>query len=210
MFPPAPARLSMMICWPRGSVSFCPSSLPMISTGPPGANGAMKRTGLLGQACPEPVEVACALQSPASVHAAQNARARMVIPMRISFSGAESYHRRSTVNSQCDKVAPRRFPDRRHYQGSAMPGRKLNRQDLRDAAEKYKNWGKWGPNDEIGTLNHTRPEDIVAAATMSSGRVWFSVPISSLGPHLPQFLYFSAASRRSCLLSLRPGIALPW
>src|SRR5258708_35853021 len=45
-----------------------------------------------------------------------------------------------------------------------MPGRKLNRQDLRDAAEKYKNWGKWGSNDEIGTLNHTRPEDIVAAA----------------------------------------------
>ena len=31
-----------------------------------------------------------------------------------------------------------------------MPGRKLNRQDLRDAAEKYKNWGKWGSNDEIG------------------------------------------------------------
>src|SRR5882672_12254223 len=48
-----------------------------------------------------------------------------------------------------------------------------------------------------------------AAATMSSGRVWLSVPISSLGPHLPQFLYFSAASRRSCLLSLRPGIGHP-
>jgi len=47
-----------------------------------------------------------------------------------------------------------------------MPGRKLNRQDLRDAAEKYKNWGKWGPDDEIGTLNHTRPEDIVAAARL--------------------------------------------
>ncbi len=47
-----------------------------------------------------------------------------------------------------------------------MPGRKLNRQDLRDAAEKYRNWGKWGPGDEIGTLNHTRPEDIVAAARL--------------------------------------------
>jgi kynurenine formamidase len=47
-----------------------------------------------------------------------------------------------------------------------MPKRKLTRQDLRDAAEKYKNWGKWGPNDEIGTLNHTRPEDIVAAAQL--------------------------------------------
>jgi kynurenine formamidase len=47
-----------------------------------------------------------------------------------------------------------------------MPGRKLNRQDLREAAEKYKNWGKWGSNDEIGTLNHTQAEDIVAAARL--------------------------------------------
>ncbi len=47
-----------------------------------------------------------------------------------------------------------------------MPARKLTRQDLRDAAEKYKNWGKWGPDDEIGTLNYTSPEDIVAAAQL--------------------------------------------
>ena len=45
-----------------------------------------------------------------------------------------------------------------------MNARKLTRQDLRDAAEKYKNWGKWGPDDEIGTLNYTSPDDIVAAA----------------------------------------------
>ena len=47
-----------------------------------------------------------------------------------------------------------------------MPQRKITRQDLREAAEKFKNWGKWGPNDEIGTLNYTRPEDIVAAAQL--------------------------------------------
>src|SRR5204862_7063969 len=44
--------------------------------------------------------------------------------------------------------------------------KKYTRQDLRDAAERFKNWGKWGPNDEIGTLNYTRPEDIVAAAQL--------------------------------------------
>src|SRR3981081_4103240 len=48
----------------------------------------------------------------------------------------------------------------------AMATRKLTRQDLRDAAEKYKNWGKWGPNDEIGTLNFTSPDDIIAAAQL--------------------------------------------
>ncbi|MEA3193691.1 MAG: hypothetical protein QOD26_2024 [Betaproteobacteria bacterium] len=47
-----------------------------------------------------------------------------------------------------------------------MTARKLTRQDLRDAAEKYKNWGKWGAKDEIGTLNFTSAEDIVAAARL--------------------------------------------
>jgi kynurenine formamidase len=47
-----------------------------------------------------------------------------------------------------------------------MSARKLTRQDLRNAAEKYKNWGRWGDKDEIGTLNHTTPEDIVAAAQL--------------------------------------------
>ena len=44
--------------------------------------------------------------------------------------------------------------------------RKFTRQDLRDAAEKYKNWGTWGANDEIGTLNYTTPDDIIAAARL--------------------------------------------
>src|ERR1700747_3370222 len=55
---------------------------------------------------------------------------------------------------------------------STMSPRKLTRQDLAEAAEKYKNWGRWGPNDEIGTLNHVSPEDIVAAAKLvRKGRV---------------------------------------
>ena len=60
----------------------------------------------------------------------------------------------------------RRPTQRKQGKNAAMTSRKLNRQDLRDAAEKYKNWGKWGPNDEIGTLNYTQPEDIVAAARL--------------------------------------------
>src|SRR5947207_13493491 len=47
-----------------------------------------------------------------------------------------------------------------------MTGRKVTRDDLRHAAEKYKNWGKWGPDDEIGTLNYTQAEDMVAAAKL--------------------------------------------
>jgi hypothetical protein len=47
-----------------------------------------------------------------------------------------------------------------------MPARRITRQDMRDAAEAYKNWGKWGPDDEIGTFNFTTPEDIVAATKL--------------------------------------------
>src|SRR5215467_4673013 len=47
-----------------------------------------------------------------------------------------------------------------------MGAKKITRQDLREAAEKYKNWGKWGPHDEVGTLNYTTPQDIVAAAQL--------------------------------------------
>src|SRR6202789_3116516 len=50
--------------------------------------------------------------------------------------------------------------------GQPMAGRKVTRDDLRQAAETYKNWGKWGPDDEIGTLNYTSPEDIIAAARL--------------------------------------------
>ena len=47
-----------------------------------------------------------------------------------------------------------------------MTARKLTRKDMSAAAEKYKNWGKWGPNDEIGTLNFTSADDIIAAAQL--------------------------------------------
>src|SRR4029077_10380604 len=47
-----------------------------------------------------------------------------------------------------------------------------------------------------------------AAATMSSGWVKLSVPISSAGPQRPQFLNFSAASRRSWRVSLRACIGV--
>jgi kynurenine formamidase len=44
--------------------------------------------------------------------------------------------------------------------------RRLTMADIRAAAERLKNWGRWGAADEIGTLNLTRPADIVAAARL--------------------------------------------
>src|SRR6266576_1170207 len=49
-----------------------------------------------------------------------------------------------------------------------------------------------------------------AAAMISSGDVKFRVPISSSGPHLPQFLYFSEASVRSWRVNLRDDMGRPF
>ena len=37
----------------------------------------------------------------------------------------------------------------------------VGRKAIAEATEKLKNWGRWGKDDQIGTLNHVTPEDIV-------------------------------------------------
>jgi len=44
--------------------------------------------------------------------------------------------------------------------------RKLTRKDVHKAASRFKNWGRWGKEDHIGTLNFTSASDIVAAARL--------------------------------------------
>ncbi len=38
--------------------------------------------------------------------------------------------------------------------------------DLHASADRNKQWGRWGPDDEIGTLNHVKPEMVTAAAAL--------------------------------------------
>lgn len=40
----------------------------------------------------------------------------------------------------------------------------VNRAAIYEAAETLSNWGRWGPEDQLGTLNNVAPEDVVAAA----------------------------------------------
>ena len=37
---------------------------------------------------------------------------------------------------------------------------------VRALAERYSNWGRWGPDDELGTLNHIQASDVVAASNL--------------------------------------------
>ena len=43
---------------------------------------------------------------------------------------------------------------------------KLTRQDIYDTAKELSNWGRWGEDDQIGTLNNVTPEDVVAAGRL--------------------------------------------
>ena len=53
---------------------------------------------------------------------------------------------------------------------------------LRATAEKCKNWGRWGPDDETGTLNFVEPEDVVSASQLvKKGKVF------SLGLNFDRF-----------------------
>jgi len=50
---------------------------------------------------------------------------------------------------------------------------KVTLEDINSAAEQLSNWGRWGPEDEIGTLNNVSSKDIVEAACLiRKGRVF--------------------------------------
>jgi kynurenine formamidase len=64
---------------------------------------------------------------------------------------------------------------------------------VRSLGQRCSNWGRWGPDDELGTLNHVRPEDIVAAAGLvRSGRTFsLAIPVDDQGPQTGGFGRFN-------------------
>ncbi|HET8785771.1 MAG TPA: cyclase family protein [Candidatus Limnocylindrales bacterium] len=64
---------------------------------------------------------------------------------------------------------------------------------VRALAERYSNWGRWGADDELGTLNHIRESDVVAAsALVKSGRAFsLAIPVDETGPQSGGFGRFN-------------------
>jgi len=56
--------------------------------------------------------------------------------------------------------------------------------EWRQVAKKISNWGKWGPDDQLGTLNYITPAKIAgAAATAKQGKIFpLSIPVDAYGP----------------------------
>ena len=60
----------------------------------------------------------------------------------------------------------------------------MGAETLRELALHVRNWGKWGPDDEIGTLNYITP-DIIARASqlVATGKVFaLGIPLQRHGP----------------------------
>jgi kynurenine formamidase len=64
---------------------------------------------------------------------------------------------------------------------------------VRGLAKRCSNWGRWGPDDQLGTLNHIQPHDIVAAAALvRSGKVFsLAIPVGDSGPQTGGFGRFN-------------------
>jgi kynurenine formamidase len=65
----------------------------------------------------------------------------------------------------------------------------VGKKAIAEATDKLKNWGRWGKDDQIGTLNHVTPEDIVrAAGLIRAGKVFaLGIPLDRRGPQTGLF-----------------------
>ncbi|WP_155479611.1 cyclase family protein [Rhodoplanes serenus] len=65
----------------------------------------------------------------------------------------------------------------------------VGKQAIADASERLSNWGRWGKDDQIGTLNHVAPEDVIHAASLiRSGKVFaLGIPLDRDGPQTGLF-----------------------
>jgi kynurenine formamidase len=60
----------------------------------------------------------------------------------------------------------------------------MSMEKLREIALSVRNWGRWGPDDEIGTLNYITQESIAAACRLATtGKVFsLGIPLQRKGP----------------------------
>lgn len=61
---------------------------------------------------------------------------------------------------------------------------KVNLEAIKKASEDLSNWGRWGKDDQIGTLNLVRPDDIIEASKLiKKGKVFsLGIPLDRDGP----------------------------
>lgn len=68
---------------------------------------------------------------------------------------------------------------------------------VRETGRRCSNWGKWGPEDELGTLNYITPERVVRATGLAKRGAVFSlaIPFDDTGPQINQPRRFNPIHR---------------
>src|ERR1043165_2114008 len=66
---------------------------------------------------------------------------------------------------------------------------KVGMKAIEEASKKLSNWGRWGKDDQIGTLNLVTPEDIVRASSLiRPGKAFaLGIPLDAKGPQTGLF-----------------------
>jgi kynurenine formamidase len=61
--------------------------------------------------------------------------------------------------------------------------------DVREMAKRFSNWGRWGDDDELGTVNFITPEKVASAARLArTGKILsLAIPFDSRGPQTGEF-----------------------
>src|SRR4029453_13387728 len=62
----------------------------------------------------------------------------------------------------------------------------MSEEALRTIALQVRNWGKWGPDDELGTLNNTPPERIGAPPRPHPPPERYAPPLQPDPHHVPR------------------------
>ena len=86
---------------------------------------------------------------------------RLILPLKITKEACDAHDESPNRESENHPDGKPKTIDTRD-----AGARKLTRKDVKKAAARNKNWGRWGKDDEIGTLNFTTAKDIVAAAQL--------------------------------------------
>ena len=76
---------------------------------------------------------------------------------------------------------------------------------LEEYCTRYNNWGRWGDDDEVGTLNFITPEKIIESASMvRTGKVFsLELPLDGNGPQTG-----ALARNRRCISNPRTSTLL--
>jgi len=71
--------------------------------------------------------------------------------------------------------------------------RRVSEEEFHQLCKRFRNWGRWGEDDEIGTLNFVEPSDIVAAARLvRRGKVFsLAYPFDGTGPQTGKNLRYN-------------------